>query len=257
MEDELDDKIIYQTYMSHMKIMSRVAWGVPFKLSHITFTSNIWRFLKFYILKPEFLIFGTLILLIVIYMQIVDVWSRNLLGRLQYTINKATSRSKVDKLSLFGGEDVEKASWTAKVGPVAAYAVQGRRPKMEDRFVIHDNINNTGVALFAVFDGHGGEFAANYAKEKLIGSLFNKVIEIKDLIAGKIVEKSNPSGDCEENKENEEKKDSPSAGSLAERRKSFKRTSSTTDECIKGFKILSDDLGDFLLIFVCRCQRSD
>lgn len=232
MEDELDDRIIYQTYLSHMKIMSRLAWGVPLKFSHMSYTAAIWRSLKLYTLKPEFLIFGSLIILIIVYMQLVDVWSRNLIGRLQYTINKATSRSKADKLGLFGTLDVEKASWTAKVGPVAAYAVQGRRPKMEDRFVIHDNINNTGVALFAVFDGHGGEFAANYAKEKLIGSLFNKVIEIKDLIAGKSVEKSD-GGSTEENKENEEFKGSP-GGSLTERRKSFKRTSSTTDECIKG-----------------------
>ena len=33
---------------------------------------------------------------------------------------------------------------------------------MEDRFVINDNINNTGVSLFAVFDGHGGEVRNNY-----------------------------------------------------------------------------------------------
>lgn len=28
---------------------------------------------------------------------------------------------------------------------------------MEDRFVVNENMNNTGVSLFAVFDGHGGE----------------------------------------------------------------------------------------------------
>ena len=28
---------------------------------------------------------------------------------------------------------------------------------MEDRFVINEDINNTGVSIFAVFDGHGGE----------------------------------------------------------------------------------------------------
>jgi hypothetical protein len=44
-----------------------------------------------------------------------------------------------------------------KEGIVAAYAVQGRRPRMEDRFVVNEDINKTGVSLFAVFDGHGGE----------------------------------------------------------------------------------------------------
>ncbi|XP_050306740.1 protein phosphatase 1L isoform X2 [Anthonomus grandis grandis] len=132
----------------------------------------------------------------------------------------------------------EKQSWEMKVGPVAAYAIQGRRPKMEDRFVINDNINGTGVALFAVFDGHGGEFAANYAKEKLINNLSNKVVHIKHLIAG------TPIGSEVIEKDDEEKKDpkkpiTPTFG--GERRKSFRRTSSTTDECIKGAKEITDN----------------
>ncbi|CAH1102605.1 unnamed protein product [Psylliodes chrysocephalus] len=236
MEDELDDKIFYQTYVSHMKIMSRIAWSVPLKLSHITFSSYIWRVLKLYVLKPEFLVFGALILFVFVYIQAVDEWSRNLLGRLQYTIGRSGTRSKVDRLSFFSSTDVEKSSWQMKVGAIAAYAVQGRRPKMEDRFVINDNINNTGVALFAVFDGHGGEFAANYAKEKLIQNLFNKVIEIKSLISGK------PSQTTRKEPEEDEKKDpeKPVTPSLSERRKSFRRTSSTTDECIKTGKEITD-----------------
>ncbi|KAJ8964784.1 hypothetical protein NQ317_010020 [Molorchus minor] len=234
MEDELDDKIIYQTYVSHMKIMSRIAWGVPLKLSHITFTSHIWRLLKLYILKPEFVIFGALILLILVYLEAVDVWSRNLIGRLQYTINRPGAK-KADKLSFFNNMDVEKSCWQMKVGAVAAYAVQGRRPKMEDRFVIHDNINNTGVALFAVFDGHGGDFAANFAKDKLAHNLFNRVIEIKGMITGKDVPASIK--DCEDDEKKDPEK--PVTPTLTERRKSFRRTSSTTDEC-QGNKEITD-----------------
>lgn len=237
MEDELDDKVIYQTYVSHMKIMSRIAWSVPLKLTHITFTSHVWRLLKLYLLKPEFIIFGTLVILVLVYMQAVDVWSRNLLGRLQFTINRPGTKTKVERLSLFSNTDVEKSSWQMKVGAVAAYAVQGRRPKMEDRFVINDNINNTGVALFAVFDGHGGEFAANFAKEKLTQNLFNKVMEIKDVIAGKSTLK-----DIVQHVDNDEKKDpeKPTTPTLNERRKSFRRTSSTTDECMKSVKEITD-----------------
>lgn len=242
MEDEVDDKIIYQAYISHMKIMSRIAWGVPFKVSHLTYTTHIWRLLRMYVLKPEFVIFGVLIVLVLMYMQAVDVWSRNLLGRLQYTINRG-SRTRADKLGLFGlGDDVEKASWEVKVGNVAGYAVQGRRPKMEDRFVINDNINNTGVALFAVFDGHGGEFAANFAKEKLTTNLLSKVAEIKDIISGKTSPEDSKKKEDKDEKDEDEKKDAekPVTPTLAERRKSFRRTSSTTDECIKGAKAITD-----------------
>lgn len=233
MEDELDDKVIYQTYVSHMKLLSKVAWGLHFNAS----PAQLWRLLRFYMLKPEIIIIGTLIFIIFLYMQAVDVWSRNLLGRLQYTINKA-GKTKAQKLSFFNNAEVEKTSWERKVGPVAAYAVQGRRPKMEDRFVINDNIGDTGVALFAVFDGHGGEFAANYAKEKLVQNLYNKVAEIKDLIAGKPARETRKSPQCEEEEKQEEEK--PATPSLSERRKSFRKTSSTTDECIKGAKEITD-----------------
>lgn len=234
MEDELDDRIIYQTYVTHMKLLSKLAWSIPVNLSPIAVLSYLWRSLKMYMLKPEVLIVGTIIFVVVMYLQALDVWSRNLLGRLQYTLNKPNTRTKTQKLSFFNAGEVEKASWEMKVGPVAAYAIQGRRPRMEDRFVINDNINNTGVSLFAVFDGHGGEFAANYAKEKLVQNLFNRVVEIKDYIAGKPAAKEVKKQD-EEEKKDEEKPVTPRATpNLAERRKSFRKTSSTTDECIKG-----------------------
>lgn len=236
MEDELDDKVIYQTYVSHMKILSRIAWGIPLNISPLAIMSYLWRTLRMYMLKPEVIILGSIVFVIIIYLQAVDVWSRNLLGRLQYTLNKG-SRTKAQKLNFFNTGEVEKASWEMKVGPVAAYAVQGRRPRMEDRFVINDNINNTGVSLFAVFDGHGGEFAANYAKEKLVQNLFNKVVEIKDFISGKPAMKEKLKINDDEEKKDEEK---PVTPNLTERRKSFRKTSSTTDECIKGAKEITD-----------------
>ncbi|KAG5877387.1 hypothetical protein JTB14_027998 [Gonioctena quinquepunctata] len=234
MEDELDDRIIYQTYVSHMKIMSRIAWSVPLKLSHVTFTSHIWRLMKLYVLKPELVILGALVIFMLIYLQALDVWSRNLLGRLQYTINRP--KSKLERLSFFSNTDIERSSWQMKLGAVAAFAIQGRRGKMEDRFVIDDNINNTGVALFAVFDGHGGEFAANFAKEKLAQNLLDKVIQIKDIISG------NPTPKVTKDNVEEEKKDpeKPVTPTTMERRKSFRRTSSTTDECVKGNTEITD-----------------
>lgn len=53
-----------------------------------------------------------------------------------------------------------KLSWELKQGYIAAYAVQGHRARMEDRFVVNQDMNNTGVSLFAIFDGHGGEVSS-------------------------------------------------------------------------------------------------
>jgi protein phosphatase 1L len=155
MEDELEDRVLYQTYISHMKLISRFAVGLPLNSAPVSY---LWRLLRIYILKPEVLIFSAILFVILVYLQAVDVWSRTLLGRLTYTIGRSTS--KVQRLQYFVNGSVsggEKLSWELKEGIVAAYAVQGRRPRMEDRFVVNADINKTGVSLFAVFDGHGGE----------------------------------------------------------------------------------------------------
>ncbi|KAI4466057.1 protein phosphatase 2c [Holotrichia oblita] len=238
MDDELDDKIIYQTYVSHMKIMSKIAWGVPMNISPLAIGTYLWRLFKIYVLKPEIFVFGIIVFVVLMYIQTVHLWSNNLLGRLQYTLGK-TEKSRLQKLAYFNIGDVEKSSWEKKMGPVAAYAVQGRRPKMEDRFVINDNIEKTGVALFAIFDGHGGEFAANYAKEKLVQNLYNKVIEVKGLVRGKPIKREKEII-CPEEKTDPEKPVPPPTPTLQDRRKSFKKSSSTTDECIKGAKAITD-----------------
>lgn len=155
MEDELEDRVLYQTYISHMKLISRFAVGLPLNSAPVSY---LWRLLRIYILKPEVLILSAVLFIILVYIQAVDVWSHNLLGRLTYTIGRSTS--KVQRLQYFVNGAVsggEKLSWEMKEGIVAAYAVQGRRPRMEDRFVVNEDINKTGVSLFAVFDGHGGE----------------------------------------------------------------------------------------------------
>lgn len=61
-----------------------------------------------------------------------------------------------------------KFSWELKQDYIAVYAVQGHRARMEDRFVVNEDINNTGVSLFAVFDGHGGEVMFNQVCRKQI-----------------------------------------------------------------------------------------
>lgn len=51
------------------------------------------------------------------------------------------------------------SSWDFKApsGQAACYAIQGRRPRMEDRFTLVEKLAGTPLHLFAVYDGHGGE----------------------------------------------------------------------------------------------------
>ncbi|KAK4880000.1 hypothetical protein RN001_008146 [Aquatica leii] len=232
MEDEIDDKVLYQTYVSHMKLMSRFAWSVPLNIniSPISFLVYLWRITKMYVLKPEILIIGTILVVLLMYLQAVDLWSHALLGRIQHTISR-TARANVHRLGTFNSVDSKKPSWQSKSGPIAAFAVQGRRPKMEDRFVINENVSNTGVRFLAIFDGHGGEFAANYAKDKLVPNLYQKIIAIKNICNG-----NTPFDDINCNQANDDKPKSPN---LHERKK-IQKISSVTDECAKGSREITD-----------------
>ncbi|XP_076635042.1 protein phosphatase 1L isoform X1 [Colletes latitarsis] len=233
MDDEFEDRILYQTYVSHMKLVSKFAVGIPTGLNAGINTplGYFWRIMRAYALKPEVLICGVVLAIILFYIQAVDVWSRSLLGRIQYTLGRTTSR--ISKLQFLVNDSVNngvKLSWELKQGYIAAYAVQGHRAHMEDRFVVKEDMNNTGVSLFAVFDGHGGDFAANYAYDNLIPNINKKVIELKDMIAGREPRTSEDIINCEE-----EQKDETSDTAIPERKKSFRKTLSTslTDEFMK------------------------
>ena len=50
-----------------------------------------------------------------------------------------------------------KASWELKKANVGVYAIQGRRPRMEDRFNVVTQLEHTDTSIYGIFDGHGGE----------------------------------------------------------------------------------------------------
>ena len=52
-------------------------------------------------------------------------------------------------------DDPNKSSWEKISGSAAVYAIQGRRPHMEDRFDVFTDHKN--YSLYGVFDGHGGD----------------------------------------------------------------------------------------------------
>jgi protein phosphatase 1L len=73
------------------------------------------------------------------------------------------------------------------------------------RFVIEENINgSTSTSLFAIFDGHGGEYAAEFAKDILVQNLYNKIIESKQILKVKNIDSDDAAEksdlNCEEKK---------------------------------------------------------
>ncbi|KAG5668305.1 hypothetical protein PVAND_016251 [Polypedilum vanderplanki] len=76
---------------------------------------------------------------------------------------------------------------------------------MEDRFFIEESINSsTNLAIFMVADGHGGDHAADYAKDVLIKNLCNKILETHNLSQNK--ENKLDIKDCDKSEEKKEEK---------------------------------------------------
>ncbi|KAJ8670286.1 hypothetical protein QAD02_001545 [Eretmocerus hayati] len=236
MDDELEDKILYQTYLSHMKLVSKFAVGIP-TVGICPPLGYAWRIARTYVLKPEVLILGALILVIFVYIQTLDLWSRSFLEKIQHSLGRTTSQ--VSRFNFFADDSSKgKNRWEFKQDYVAAYAIQGRRPHMEDRFVVNTNIENTGVSLFAVFDGHGGEFAANYARDKLIPSISAQIVALKNILSGK----SEILPVTDQDQATVDKENDNSDANLVKRKKSIVKSVSTanTDDCVDRNKGVTD-----------------
>ncbi|XP_063376063.1 protein phosphatase 1L [Cydia fagiglandana] len=220
MEDELEDRVLHQTYLSFMKIVTRLTSSAPLD----TPVSYLWKMVRLYFLRSEVAVITLGIILFIMYLQTIEQWSRTLLSRLSQAMSPISS---VQRMKFMEGSEADKQSWELKGSLSAAYAIKGRRMHMEDRFIINENINNTGISLFAIFDGHGGEFAANYAKDHLIQNLYNKIVELDAFKEGKIISTS-----TKDNAE-EDKPQGPESNTSVERKISFKKSVSTADDTSK------------------------
>lgn len=167
-----------------------------------------------------------------------EVWSRGFIGKISHSFG-FTKGPRSGKLALLTSA-AEKHSWEDKRGHSAVYAVQGRRPRMEDRFVIDENINDTGISMFAIFDGHGGEYAADFAKTVLVRNLNQKLTQSSHIASGKPVESLITDKGCGGDKDDQQQPEDEvnerhklnsnpttttgSSSSLTQRRQSFRKS---------------------------------
>lgn len=152
MDDYIEDKIIYQVYLTHMKLLSSKFTFVKNKVNSFY---NMWKYVQFYMVKPEVLFFLALLLCLLIF-------SGNLLQSTNGFLKKIHRSFSFIGFNNFqhlmvDENDALSKNWKYEGKNVALYAIKGRRSHMEDRYVIKTNIMDTGISLFAIFDGHGGE----------------------------------------------------------------------------------------------------
>ncbi|KAG5668304.1 hypothetical protein PVAND_016250 [Polypedilum vanderplanki] len=192
MDDDLEEKVIKQVYTSHIKFISRFAFNIFDKFPK----KSSLHCLSKVLLRPEVFLAATVVIfLLCVYYQ-TEINASNLLKRIYWQ-----SRSSVNTRQL----KAEKDSWEKRLTQSAVYAIQGRRNHMEDRFFIEESINSsTNLAIFMVADGHGGDHAADYAKDVLIKNLCNKILETHNLSQNK--ENKLDIKDCDKSEEKKEEK---------------------------------------------------
>lgn len=143
MEDELEDRIFYQTYISHMKILSKFILGggggasgtgasLFTSLGSSTAMAYLWRVCRVYLVRPEVLVGACIIFLLMLYMQAVEVWTRDVVGRVWSTTLRPGGAA-ARKLDLTMSSPAEKHSWERIQRVSAVYSIKGRRATMEDR----------------------------------------------------------------------------------------------------------------------------
>lgn len=142
MEDDLEDRIFYQTYVSHVKLFSKFLLGggsgaaagasaFTTSLGSSTAMAYLWRLCRVYLVRPEVLIGAMVIFLLMVYMQAVEVWTRGVVDRVWHPTRSSNRAAR--KIDLTMASSAEKHSWEMVRQVSAVYSIKGRRATMEDR----------------------------------------------------------------------------------------------------------------------------
>ena len=108
--------------------------------------------------------------------------------------------------------------------------------------MIEENVNSsTGISMFAVFDGHGGEFAAVFCKDILVQNLYNKIIETKQ-IANNFKKATSTEDENDVGCGDSRTKEAEESSTVIQRKPSMKRTADDNKKST-GNQIDSDILG--------------
>lgn len=143
----------------------------------MTLTAAFTRCIRRYILTQEVLF--SCIFLIILYQSVFHVkpiWRYIQRTKLNIQLRWTGQYEKVGNSNLLNTTK-ENDAWEAKKGNAAVYAIQGRRPHMEDRFNIVYDLEHTKSSIYGVFDGHGGEFSADFVEKMLFKKMMIRLLK--------------------------------------------------------------------------------
>jgi protein phosphatase 1L len=131
MEDDLEEAVLKQACVSQMKVLSKFTFNAVGFFNRPGTNSSVTYFLKL-LLRPEVFLIAIIIFVFCFYLQALELNANGFINRIS---NKLRFKSK-SKISFAVSSIAEKDSWEEIKTQSAVYAVQGRRPKMEDRSVV-------------------------------------------------------------------------------------------------------------------------
>ena len=172
MDDDLDDyELFWSTIVSHFRLLSKSAVNLsqinvnwPTLPSAASLNHSTHRLILF-LMRPQSLAFMALILILAIICHTFEFWIKsmtrstiNLIKRFNFGLSLATTLlaaflPNVECINRINDNVVEEL----EDNYVGIYAIQGRRPKMEDKFTYVNDSERIGIEYWAVFDGHGGD----------------------------------------------------------------------------------------------------
>jgi hypothetical protein len=128
MDDSEEETVLKQAVVSQMKVFSKFTFNFLNRPGGSGFT----YFLKL-LLRPEIFLVAIVLFVFLFYLQALELNANGFISRLT---NKLRFKSTKSKISFATSSIAEKDSWEEIKVQSAVYAVQGRRPKMEDRSVV-------------------------------------------------------------------------------------------------------------------------
>jgi len=168
-QDEIEDELFYQSICGHVQLVLGVL------------QSSAWyRSLLVVVYRQETIFVLISILALLLYIARLDRG-----GRLQKWFGGCAF---VNSFYIQPSEEKGEVEWSEVTDNCVIYSMQGRRPGNEDRAACRTvKTGLTGskpVHIFAVMDGHGGEFAVNYANQHLLKSVENSIHQLKTISSG-------------------------------------------------------------------------
>lgn len=171
MDDDLEDELVNEIFWAHVKILSKVRLDLSMMADAAVF------YLRLYMFRPGTVAVAVALIAGILLCHSTDIWFHLLARRLEVLSGYYGNRDKI-RLLVNPTSRSDRASWELQGRHAGVYAVQGRRPRMEDRFSILSDADHD-IHLYGIFDGHGGELAADFAEKKLFPSLIKRLVEVK------------------------------------------------------------------------------